>query len=315
MAIGDLFGDSCHRSLVAPDPRLLFCEPLRTASQFVQLAFDEPLGHFREFPSVKGVGATPFLACRDVNVVRGGRTALDRLNLTLGTSEHVAILGPNGAGKSTLLKLIHRELYPRADGGEMRLFGASRWDVTDLRSRLGVVTHDLQRDIPPTATALDVVIAGFLGKHAVFYPEDRTPERIARAEHALVEAEALRVAERPFGELSSGEARRVLVARALAHDPEVLVLDEPTTSLDLRSREAFLATMRRWMRRGRALVLVTHHLEEIVPEIDRVVMLRSGRVFYDGPRHEAMTSANVGALFGMPLVVEGTGPYRARSVS
>ncbi|AIE83583.1 ABC transporter, ATP-binding protein [Fimbriimonas ginsengisoli Gsoil 348] len=245
---------------------------------------------------------------RDVTVVRDGRIALDSVSLTIERGENVAILGPNGCGKSTLVKLIDRELYPRADHGSMRILGRQRWNVTELRKELGIVTNDLQAQILPETSVLDAVVAGFQGKLGVYYDEG-TPERLAAAQAALVAAEAAHLSDRVFGALSSGEARRVLIARALAHDPGSLLLDEPTTSLDLVSAHALLETLRRT---GKGLVLVTHHLEEIIPEIDRVVLLKAGRILADGPRREVMTSQNLSQLFCTDIVLQGDGPYSAQ---
>ncbi len=223
----------------------------------------------------------------------------------------MAILGPNGCGKSTLVKLIDRELYPRADGGGMRILGRERWDVAELRRVLGIVTNDLQAAIHPEVSSLQAVVAGFDGKLGVYY-DAATPERIECARAALTAAGAGLMESRPFGSLSSGEARRVLVARALAHDPSTLLLDEPTTSLDLASAHTFMRTLRSMVQSGRGLLLVTHHLEEIIPEIGRVILLKAGRLLRDGPRREVMTGANLSELFERPMSLSGDGPYWAR---
>jgi len=254
---------------------------------------------------------SPLLELRDISVIRGGQTALDHLNLTIRTGENVAILGPNGCGKSTLVKLIDRELYPKARQGVMRILGRERWDVSELRSTLGIVTNDLQTAIPPATLVTDAVIAGFNGKLALYYDE-ANDRALTVALEALKAADAAHLANRDFGALSSGEARRVLVARALAHRPATLLLDEPTTSLDIVSAHGLLKTLKSLAAAGTGVILVTHHLDEILPFIDRVVMLKEGRILHDGPREEVVTAENLTELFGMPIALHGHGPYSAK---
>lgn len=238
----------------------------------------------------------PLLDLKNISVIRAGRKALDNVSLTIEQGENVAILGPNGCGKSTLVKLIDRELYPVAGSGSMRILGRDRWDISELRSSLGIVTNDLQNAIAEDVTALDVVIAGFTGKLGVYY-DDASEERIALATAALTAAHADHLKDRVFHSLSSGEARRVLIARSLAHAPSTLLLDEPTTSLDVVSAYHLLRTLRCLTESGKSLLLVTHHFSEIIPEIDRVVLLKNGRILADGPREMVMTSANLSELF------------------
>lgn len=253
----------------------------------------------------------PLLELRDITVARGGRTVLNIDNLTIEQGENVAILGPNGCGKSTLVKLIDRELYPKASRGSIKILGKNRWDVADLRSSLGIVTNDLQAAIAPETPAVEAVIAGFTGKLGVYY-DDATLEREQAARKALQTAGATHLTDRQIGTLSSGEARRVLIARALSHQPKALLLDEPTTSLDIVSAHALLETLRTLTKTGTGLILVTHHLEEIIPEVHRVILLKQGQILSDGQRHEVMTSQNLSTLFETEIRLEGDGPYSAK---
>lgn len=237
--------------------------------------------------------------------------ALDGVDLVIHEGERVAILGANGSGKSTLLKLITRELYPHPSSGAFRILGRDRWEVTKLRGTLGIVSNDLQANLASHLTAVAAVVTGFTG-HVDAYREDFGRERVERSLRALAEAGAAHLADRRIETLSSGEARRVLLARALAHDPPTLLLDEPSTSLDLVAAHGLIRTVAGLVHTGRGLVLVTHHLEEILPEISRVVLLREGRVVADGPREDVMTAANLSETFGATVELEGDGPYRAR---
>jgi iron complex transport system ATP-binding protein len=261
----------------------------------------------------QGVGdlLPPLIELSNVTVIRGDRAALNDVSLTIRTGEHVAVLGPNGCGKSTLIKLINRELYPVAGVGSIRILGQKRWNVADLRSHLGIVANDLQSQISPEASVIEAVVTGFTGKLGVFWVE-ATDDRIEAARRALLAADADHLAERLFGSLSSGEGRRVLIARALVHDPGALLLDEPTTSLDLASAHSLLQTLRCLAHVGKTLVLVTHHLEEILPDIERVVLLREGQVMADGPKEAVLTEENLSALFGTAISIDSRDPYRAR---
>lgn len=256
----------------------------------------------------------PLIELSHATVCRGLVPVLHDLSLRLDAGRHTAILGPNdGCGKSTFVKLVTRELYAvaREDTPPVRVFGRERWDVFALRARLGLVVPDLQRDLllAPGMTATAAVLCGFFASQRV--PEDAvTPALRARAIEALAEADAAHLAERPIAELSTGEARRVLIARAIAHRPKALLLDEPTTGLDLAAQAHFLATLRALARAGTTLVLVTHHVEEIVPEIERVILLRGGRVIADGAPDDVLRPDALSLAYGMPIAVARGGDGR-----
>lgn len=259
----------------------------------------------------------PLIELDRATACRGGVPVLHEMSLRLDSGRHTAILGPNGCGKSSFVKLITRELYPvaRAGAAPVRVRGRERWDVFALRAQLGLVAPDLQRDLlrAPGMTAVEAVLSGFFASQRV--PDDAvTPALREHANEALADADAAHLATRPLAELSTGEARRVLIARAIAHRPQALLLDEPTTGLDIAAQRHFLATLRRLAQAGTTLVLVTHHVEEIVPEIERVILLRAGRVFADSTPAEILTSERMSALYSMPLRVEReSGGYRLRA--
>jgi len=254
----------------------------------------------------------PLLEMHGATFVRGDRRILDDLHLTIGQDEHVAIVGPNGSGKSSLIRLITRQFYPllRPDRQPaMRLFGQERWEVTALRSLLGIVTPD-QHDAftggavsSTNITGAEAVVSGFFSGIGIAPHHPVTDEMWDRAHEALHWMEAGHLADKPMTEMSTGEARRVLIARALAPDPRALLLDEPTTGLDLASTYRFLEAIRGVIARGKTVLLVTHHVEEIVPEIERVILLREGRIFRDGPKSWVLTSAAFSDLFDVPVQV------------
>ena len=250
-------------------------------------------------------------------VVRGDAAVLHALSLRIVAGQHTAILGANGSGKSSFIKLINRELYPLAREGEspVKVMGRDRWNVNELRTHLGVVTGDLGRDLleMPGLGVEDAVLTGFFASFML--PPDRevTAFMRERAREALSQVRATALASRRVAELSTGEMRRVLIARALVHGPQALLLDEPTTGLDLVAQQQFIGLLRELARQGITLVLVTHHIEEIVPEIDRVILLREGRVLADGTRADVLTSELLSHAYGGPLRVCREGDaYSAR---
>ena len=253
------------------------------------------------------------LEFRNLTVYRGDRRVLDRFSLTIPAGQNVAIVGPNGSGKSTLLKLITREVYPVVEPeAHLQVLGRDRWLLFELREHLGIVTNDLMAACTRAISARDLVLSAFFGSIGLWPHHRVTPEMEARADGALALMEIAHLAGRPVLELSSGEARRVLIARALAHGPQALILDEPTNSLDLRACRDLTDRVRFLAARGTHIVLVTHHLPDIVPEIGRVVVLKDGRVFRDGPAAEVLSSGVLSEAFGAPVdVVRRDGYYMA----
>ncbi len=269
-----------------------------------------------------GRGVTPLLEIDGATVLRDGRRIIDDLRLRVAPGQHTVISGPNGAGKSTLVKLVARQIYPlaRDDGcGRVRVFGRERWNVADLRGLLGIVSPALQREYTTDTMlkAFDAVVSGFLSARGLGLDlaHQVNAGMRARAEAALAEIGASHLAQRDMASLSTGEARRVLIARALVHHPRALLLDEPCAGLDLASRRRFLGRLQDLARRGTTLLLVTHHIEEIPPEIQQAVLLRKGRAFAAGPKRTTLSGANLGTVFGMPIqVTEADGWYHASIV-
>jgi iron complex transport system ATP-binding protein len=223
----------------------------------------------------------------------------------------VAILGPNGAGKSTLIGLITRDVRPLARAEPpVLLRGRSSWDLFEARRVFGLVSDTLQDDYRRRVTVLDVVLSGHFGSVGLYRRSDVTAAMVSRAEDLLEYLEIEPLADRTMDTLSTGEARRALIGRALVHDPAVLVLDEPTHGLDPAGTYHFLALLRR-IARNCALVIVTHHVSDIVPEVDRVVMLKDGAVFRDGRKLELLSGGELSELYGFPArIEERNGWYR-----
>lgn len=247
---------------------------------------------------------------RSARVVRDGNTILDVGSFDVRAGEHLAILGPNGAGKSTLVGLLTRDILPLwGDPPPVLFCGQPRIELAGVRRLIGVVSSSWQEMVRARLTVREVVLGGRFGALGV-PPHLRGSVSAAdeeAADAAIAEAGIGPFANRDVVTLSTGEARRALIARALVHDPEVLVLDEPTAGLDPTAAWHLRQTMRDLAAGGRTLLLVTHHVEDVVGEIDRVVLMQGGRIIADGPKRELLTSDRLSELFGVKLEVEERG--------
>jgi iron complex transport system ATP-binding protein len=239
---------------------------------------------------------------RHISVMRGDKSVLHDITLSIQAGEHVAILGPNGCGKSTLIKTITRECYPLArPDSSLTIFGRNSWNIFELRPLLGIVSNDLMSASTRDITGLDAVLSGFFSSIGIQPYHHVTPEMTAKARSVLELLEVPHLADREMTALSSGEARRILIARALVHDPLALLFDEPSNSLDPRAALDLRAILRKLAQAGTGILLVTHHLADIIPEIDRVILLRNGRIFADGNKSELLTATTLTELFGLPV--------------
>lgn len=258
----------------------------------------------------------PLLSIDRVSVARGDRALLNGVSLTLPEGRHTAILGRNGSGKSTLVQLITRQIYPTVGAGgdsglgEVRILGRAHWDVFELRSLLGVVSPAVQSDFTSDEglEVFDAVVSGFFAARGVW--NHRVTEAMRHASREALERMGVaHLIGRKMATLSTGEARRVLIARALVHQPRALLLDEPCGGLDPATRRQFLEALRDVARSGVTLVLITHHIEEILPEIDHLVLLREGRVLADGAKDALLTRPVLSDLFGLPVTVDRRGDW------
>ncbi|NTV66362.1 MAG: ATP-binding cassette domain-containing protein [Chlorobaculum sp.] len=249
----------------------------------------------------------------NISAYRGGTLVFDGLDLSISIGENTVILGPNGSGKTTLLKLISREIYPvHSDDSRMLVYGRDRWNVEELRSRLGIVSHDLLKHYGAHAFGRDVILSGYYSSIDTWPHQIFRAAEIEHAEELMRQLGVDELADRPFGRMSTGQQRRFLLGRALVHRPEALLLDEPTSGLDLSASFLYLDTARKLMQQGTQLILVTHHIHEIPPEITRVIFMRKGRVVADGDKEAMLTSSNVSALFGCSVeLIERNGYSQA----
>ncbi|MDO9120053.1 MAG: ribonuclease HI [Nitrospira sp.] len=255
----------------------------------------------------------PILDIQHATVYRGETCVFSDFSFALQEGEHAAIVGPNGAGKSTLLKLLAGGVHPLPlDETRISLFGEEGGNVWEVRKRLGIVSHDLQRDYLICAEGLNVILSGYYASNDTYEYQEFSEAQIARAREVMKELGIESLAGRRFGHLSTGEQRRFLLGRALVHDPSVLVLDEPTSGLDLKACFQYLDLLRAQIRKGKTVLLVTHHLHEIPPEIERVVLLKEGQIVADGSKANLLTDINLSRLFEQPVtLVRANGWYQA----
>lgn len=245
------------------------------------------------------------LEFENVSVQRENTMALRGVTFSIDAGEHAAILGPNGSGKSTLIKIVTRECYPRfPESSRVRIWGQESWGLFDLRALLGIVTNDLVETCTKPYSALETALSGFFGSIGVWPNHRVTAEMERKAVEALQFFDVDHLAEKALTEMSSGEVRRAVFARALVHDPKALLLDEPSNSLDIRAQHEVREAMRKLAQSGVSILLVTHHLPDIIPEIGRVIALKNGQIFRDGRKEEILTGAGMSELFDHPVEVD-----------
>jgi len=246
----------------------------------------------------------PLIDIRNATIYRGETRVFDGLNLRIDQHEPAVILGPNGSGKTTLLKVINRELYPmRRDGARVRILGRETWNVWELRSHIGIVSHDLQTRYRSTTSGLSVVLSGYLSSIGIHgsLASRISASQSERAVAIMAELGIESLARTPLRHMSTGQQRRCLLARALVHDPDTLILDEPTAGLDIAASFDYLARIRKLAATGKNIVLVTHLLNEIPPDIDRVILLREGRIMADGLKEDVLTEENLRLTYGIDI--------------
>ncbi len=239
-----------------------------------------------------------FLQLEHVNVARGDSIVLHDINLSISRGEHIAILGPNGCGKSTLIKTMTCECYPIVrPETRVSIFGRARWDLTELKKRLGVVSAELPGEPTRRTSGFDAILSGFFSSSTLWPNLTVTPDMQERAEEVLVQVDAVPLRDKLVGEMSAGQQRRIMIGRALVGSADMLLLDEPSNALDLSAQRDLRLLLRQLAQQGTGILLITHHIADILPEIDRVLMMREGGIVADGPRQMLLTEAQLSALF------------------
>jgi iron complex transport system ATP-binding protein len=253
-----------------------------------------------------------------VHVARGENVVLQDLSLKIEAGEHLAILGPNGCGKSTLLKTMTCECYPLArPETQVRIMGRERWDLTELKRRMGVVSAELPGRLTLTTSCFNAILTGFFSSSTLWPNLTVTPEMRERAEEILVLVGAEKMRDKPVGQMSAGQQRRTMIGRALAGTSldakqgqvQMLLLDEPSNALDLGAQHDLRELLRGLAAKGTAIMLITHHIADILPEIQRIVMMRDGQIVADGSKAELLTAERLSELFGRDISLLERGGY------
>jgi len=246
----------------------------------------------------------PLLEFNNITVTRDRKKILDSISVKIYPGEHIAILGPNGAGKSSFIKTITREYYPlQAKDSVFRIWGRDIWNIFDLRTTLGIVSNDLQYSFERDMSGMEMILSGFFSSIGL-YRQFITPEMRRKAKEVMEFLEISSIKDRSLTQMSSGEARRFLIGRALVHDPKALILDEPVNSLDLHALHKFRQILGKLSRSGIGVILVTHNLSDIIPEISRVILMKEGKFYKDGVKAGLLTDQNISKLFNMRLKVK-----------
>jgi len=255
----------------------------------------------------------PFLHLEHVNVARGDAIVLHDIHLSIRRGEHVAILGPNGCGKSTLIKTMTCECYPVVQPEtRVSIFGRDRWDLTQLKKKLGVVAAELPGEPTRRTTGFDAILSGFFSSSTLWPNLTVTEEMRERATEVLEQVDAVALRDKEVGEMSAGQQRRIMIGRALVGSADMLLLDEPSNALDLSAQRDLRLLLRKLAQQGTGILLITHHIADILPEIDRILLMRDGRIVADGPKESLLTAESLSRLFGIPVQVhEQDGFYHA----
>lgn len=246
----------------------------------------------------------PLFSLCDAQVKRNGATILSITALEVAEGESLAILGPNGSGKSTLVRLLTREIHPlHRDVPPITVRGSDRPSLATLRQTFGVVSATMEQEIAVALPVQEVVEGGIFGTLGMPTSVQSTTQTRARVQGTLAALGLTSLAKRDCCTLSTGQIRRVLIARALVANPSVLILDEPCAGLDPEGMHYIRSTMRQVTALGTALILVTHYPEDIIPEVDRILLLQEGTIVADGPKSTLLTNETLSRIFNIPVQV------------
>jgi iron complex transport system ATP-binding protein len=245
-------------------------------------------------------------------VLKEGKNILDDITLSVKKGECLAFFGPNGSGKSSLLKLLTKDYYPvyNPEGKtHVRVFGREDWDFFELRKKVGILSDALNKFYNFNLSGRETALSGFFGSNGIFSTHTVTDKMKEKTEKILKYLDIEVLADRTLENMSSGETMRFFLARALVNEPEVLILDEPTANLDVKAAAKFLSYIEKIALEGKTVIMVTHNLPDIFPAINRVVMFKEGRIFFDGAKKDALQSSRISELFDYEIRVKRNGNF------
>jgi len=246
----------------------------------------------------------PWLEMKNIEAWVGGNRVFNDLNLNLLNGQNTVVLGPNGSGKSSLIKLISRELYPVVkENSSFRLFGSATIDLIKIRKRIGILTNGIETRTPQECVGRDIILSGFLGSIGINKREFLSESMYTKLEEIIKLMSLEAIAYKSFRELSDGQKRRLLLARTLINNPDILILDEPTNAIDLKAKHQLLASFRKLCKNGKTILLVTHQIDNVIKEFNRIVLMKNGKIIEDGKPFEILRSDLLSDLFETPLEV------------
>lgn len=250
----------------------------------------------------------PILSFENLDLSYEFTHVLKNISLHIEQGEHSVILGANGSGKSSLIKLINSELYPsyKQEPFRREILGKERWAINQLRQHIGVVTNELHSRFAyerGNLSGFETVLSGFFGTLGLFEHLAVEKEHLEGAVNAMKRLGIEHLRDKPLSQMSTGELRKCIVARALVHPVQAILLDEPTVGLDIKAQIDFIEMIRSLARSGTTVILVTHHIEEIFEEIGKVVLLKEGRILFQGSKEAVLNSENLSETFDMDLEV------------
>jgi len=248
----------------------------------------------------------PIIDFQHITVDYGMGPVLKDITLQIASGEHTVILGANGSGKSTLMKLFSHDIYPSSMYPYRKeIFGEETWSIWELKKRLGIITNDLHSIFASQSgqlRGLDLVLSGFYSALDIHSHMDISPEQRTKAAEAMALLEVTPLAHTPVRQMSTGQLRRCVIARAMVHAPQALLLDEPTSGLDIKAQREFVSLIQRLSAEA-TIILITHHIEEIFPEITKAVLLKDGRIYKTGNKTVILNSENLSHIFDTALKI------------
>tara|TARA_Y100001968_G_scaffold232250_1_gene215044 strand:+ start:409 stop:1200 length:792 start_codon:yes stop_codon:yes gene_type:complete len=243
--------------------------------------------------------------CQSVEVWDHDHRIFENLTLKLNKNQYTMILGPNGAGKSAIVGLINRTLYPIFKNESfLKLFGKNNINIWDLRTKIGVITSEIEARFHKEEVVFDLVRTGLYNSLSMKQHKDINDNDLIKVNKVLEQSYLKDIKDYKFKILSDGQKRRVMIARALINDPEILVLDEPTSRLDIKSKLILLESLTNFSKKGTTILHITHDTDLVSEIVDRVILVKSGTIIGDGSPNIIMTSKNLSKLYDLDLKVE-----------
>lgn len=248
---------------------------------------------------------------RNLSIVKDGNIILNNISLQIPKGENIAIIGPNGSGKSSFIKMITREYKPIIFKKNMmyRIMGKDKWDLFELKNHMGIISVDLQTIYCRDIYGYEAVLSGFFSSIGIFKNHHITFEMDYTVKTVMNFLNISHLSNKKMSNMSTGEMCTILIARALVHNPSMLILDEPTNSLDIYNLYKFREIMRKIAQDGKSIILVTHNLHDIIPEITRVILFKNGKIIMDGDKEDIITDVNLSTLFDLDVKINVQNGY------